>query len=539
MADDGSAQLKISATGSNFVLGQAKWTSSNPSIASVSSDGIVTSGSRTGTATITVTLDGKTAKCTVTVKKLPRMSNSTISLAPNTQQSAENQSPLQYKSGVAHRPVLVVKMNGVTLKLNTDYTITWPSDATIYGKGNYAGSTTFNYTVVCPLSKTSKSGNGLSGGTITVKKGEKKAPVITFSGSNSYKYTLKEGTDYTVTWPNVTTTGTKKVTMTGRGAWTGVYTYNLKVIGGATWTRLWGNSLFDTMQSIVKTGWSTTGGTVVIATAGGFADALSAAGVAGLTGAPILLVNKNSLPSQTKTELSRLKPKSIIIAGGDGAVSNKVANQIKSVTGVAPKRIYGETATGTAAALNKAFAKQWTSGVAILATNKTFYDALSAAPISYSKHYPIFLSEGNSNVSNETINAMKACGIKQVIVVGGDGAVKDSVVNKLKRNGIALKIRLWGETAYDTSKSIATWAVQNGMSANNMGVATGKSFYDALCGAALCGKNNAALVLADSKNSKNSTFASANKNSILQGYVFGGDGAVPNSVYNKFVSATK
>lgn len=543
---DASEKISIAnVSGTNVVVGMAKWTSSNPAVASVSADGTVTSGKEMGTATITVTLGGKTATCRVQVSSANSINHATI-----TRKSAT----YEYKSGVPwpnasdRASWATVKVGSTTLKNGTDYTITWPSDminpgvktVTFTGKGKYGGTVTTTYTVRCSLSKVEKSATSF---TVTYNgSAQKKLPTLTFKGSNNVKLTLKEGTDFSVSWPSdMTNPGTKKVTITGKGAWTGTFTYNVVIKPGksAVWNRLWGQTEFDTMQQIIKAGWNQTGGTVIIATSGGFADALSAAGVAGLSKAPVLLVKKNQIPTQTRAELQRLKPKTVIIAGGPGAISNNVSNQIKSITSVTPKRIYGQTATGTAAALNTAYARQWADSTAILATSKSFYDALSVAPISYAKHYPIFLAENKNSVSSETIKAMKACGIKRIIIVGGTGAISNNVVNTLKKNGISLKERLWGQTEIDTSKSIANWGIKNGMSVNNIGIATSKNYYDALCGAALCGKNNAVLVLTSKNNTSGTSVVSSNKRSIVNAYVFGGTGAVSAAEYNKFVAAAK
>ncbi len=303
------------------------------------------------------------------------------------------------------------------------------------------------------------------------------------------------------------------------------------------WKRLWGNSAFDTMSTIVKAGWTQTGGTVIIATADNFPDALSASGAAGQLNAPILLVHKHSLPGQTRNELARLKPARVIIAGGTGAITSNVEKAIQSTTGVKPERRWGQEAPDTAAALNEAvFGTK--SSVAIVATSRSFYDALSAAPLSYAKGYPIFLTDGLNTISNATVASMKRCGIKQVIVVGGaKGAVSDKVVSKLRNNGITMMKRLWGQTHYDTSRAIANWGIGHGMNANKIGVATSYDYVDALCGAALCGKNNAVLVLADDVNgsnvdSGNVSVVKANKSAIKTGYVFGGRNAVGIPTFN-------
>ena len=78
------------------------------------------------------------------------------------------------------------------------------------------------------------------------------------------------------------------------------------------------------------------------------------------------------------------------------------------------------------------------------------------------------------------------------------------------------------------------------MTAEHVGVATGRSYQDALCGAALCGLNNSILVLADDKNSTNiNNVIAKNKASLSECYVFGGDSAVSVSVFSKLIAVSE
>ena len=83
------------------------------------------------------------------------------------------------------------------------------------------------------------------------------------------------------------------------------------------WSRLWGQGALDTMQRVVGCGDASEygnafadgrGGTVVVATMGGYWDALTASGLAGIEDAPLLMTDASSLSSQTASELERLSP---------------------------------------------------------------------------------------------------------------------------------------------------------------------------------------------------------------------------------------
>lgn len=305
------------------------------------------------------------------------------------------------------------------------------------------------------------------------------------------------------------------------------------------WKRLSGNGRYDTMQAIVKEGFSKTGGTVIIATGTGFKDALAAAGLAGLYDAPIILTDGKNLSSQAREELIRLKPQTIYIAGGTFAISDNVKNQIKTATNRTPVRLAGNNSSETSAKLALEGKGKW-SATAVIATNKTFKDALSVAPLAYANKMPILLADNGQSVSSSVLKALKDCGIKNVIIVGGTAAVSKNAENQLTAAGFNIRERLWGNNGVATSAAIAKYGIEElGMNANQMGVATSQNFPDALAGAALCGHNKAVLILADDKATANASFPSAYKNNISKGYIFGGIGAVGEKTVNMLNDALK
>ncbi|CRH71621.1 N-acetylmuramoyl-L-alanine amidase LytC precursor [Chlamydia trachomatis] len=121
---------------------------------------------------------------------------------------------------------------------------------------------------------------------------------------------------------------------------------------------------------------------------------------------------------------------------------------------------------------------------------------------------------------------MKDKGVKKVYIVGGTSVVSSEVEAQLQEAGITVE-RIAGETAYDTSAKLATKLIALGMSANNMAIATGWGYTDALAGAALCGKQNSVMVLADNTNQTAiNDVVAANKNAIQNYYIFGGTSVV-------------
>ena len=316
-------------------------------------------------------------------------------------------------------------------------------------------------------------------------------------------------------------------------------TKSVRIPATGPWHRLYGTGRYDTMRAIIREGFKETGGTVLVATGTGFKDALAAAGLAGLYDAPIILTDGKNLSSQAKAELVRLKPSRIYIAGGTFAVSDNVLKQIKTATNKTPVRLFGQNSSETSAKLALAGKGSW-SNTAIIATNKSFKDALSVAPLAYANKMPILLADNGKSVSKAVLNALKNCGIKNIIIVGGTAAVSDKAKGQLTGAGFKIKKRLWGNTGVETSAAIAKYGIENlGMSANMMGVATSQNYPDALAGAALCGHNKAVLVLADDKATANTSFPKTYKKSIRKGYVFGGTSAVGDKTMNMLINAVK
>ena len=293
------------------------------------------------------------------------------------------------------------------------------------------------------------------------------------------------------------------------------------------WIRLYGDTALDTMRAISKEGFSTSD-VAVIATMSGYWDALAASSLAGAYQAPILLTDGNSLSSQTSAELARLKAKTVFIVGGPKAVSDKVKGQL-TAKGLSVTRLSGQTAVETAAEVAdyvKTLGK--TGKRCIIATIDSYHDALAIAPYAYAYGAPIFLTNpGGKSLSSGVISSIKAGGYTQATIVGGTLAVSSGVESQLNKAGVTSVNRLGGAQAYETACLIAKWEKNQGMKADKMGVACGTGYWDALAGAALCGKNKSVILLADNSNYRSAVVTiNGWRSQMSTGYVFGGSLAV-------------
>ena len=357
-------------------------------------------------------------------------------------------------------------------------------------------------------------------------------PAVVYDGK-----TLEKGTDYELSYKNNVEPGTATIVIAGKGDFTGTKTVNFAILDNQLWKRLAGNDALGTMKAIVDAGWESSEWAVV-ATNKSYHDALAAAGVAGLLEAPVLTTAPASLSKQTRTILASKNVKKVLVVGGVSAVSENVEKQLKAM-GLAVQRVAGNTAVGTANKVynfGKTLNGGWGSD-AIVATSSSFQDALSIAPYAYAKKVPIFLTGGkDGTLTDASAKAIKAGKFTRTIIVGGEAAVPKSVERQ-----VTGATRVAGNTAYGTNKKVVDFAISQGMSAAHMGVATGRSYYDALAGAALCGKQNSILVLADDKNSNNiDKVVKVRKDALVPNcYIFGGKAALSESVEKKLEAASK
>ena len=449
--------------------------------------------------------------------------------------------PYQTYTGSAIKPDVHVSYKGKTLKDGVDYSITYKNNVSvgtatviITGKGTYTGSKTASFKIAPkPISKVDMKSVTVLPIVDQVYTGKLILPVVIVS-YNDVK--LEKDIDYTISYESNKNVGTGRIVITGKGKYEGSKTVLFNIVKPSA-PRLAGDTALDTMTSITKQGFKKgTCDTVIVATMNGYWDALTASALAGINGCPILLTDGGYLSAQTSSEITRLGATKVYVTGGTAAISKSVETSLSKISGVkSVKRLAGDIAVNTALEVYKEGKGSW-SKTAIVATSETFQDALSASPYSYAKKAPIFLANASTHkLDPQVLSAVKQGGFNRVVIVGGTAALSSEIENE-QLKGIACK-RLAGSTAYETSGAIASWCLTQGMEAYEVGIATGASYYDALAGAALCGKNNAALILvADENRSTIDGFMSKHSTTITKAYVFGGPAAISAGTYKAIQS---
>ncbi len=215
--------------------------------------------------------------------------------------------------------------------------------------------------------------------------------------------------------------------------------------------------------------------TVVVATADDYPDALAAVPLAASVGGPVLLVGDH-LSDETRRELHRTGALEAIVVGGPKAVSAEVVAELEAA-GLTVRRVSGGDRFATAAAVARELGP---TDEAFVVSGRGFADAVSAAPVAASLGAPILLVEPTGTVPAATRAALADLGVTRTTVVGGEGAVGAGVAAALPRPS-----RLSGPDRYATNAAVVEHALARGLALDEVYVATGGAFPDALSAGAV------------------------------------------------------
>jgi len=262
--------------------------------------------------------------------------------------------------------------------------------------------------------------------------------------------------------------------------------------------RLAGPSRLDTAVLLSRQAFPSGAPAAVVAFGGGFPDALAAAPLAAATGGPLLLNGGDGLAPVVESELRRLGARTVYVVGGTAAQPASVEHALAALPGVRVVRLAGANRYATASAIAAEADARWRAagvdrdGTVLLASGQNFPDALAAAPLAAAAALPLLLTDP-AGLPDDTAAGLKALGARDVVVVGGPGAVGDGVLSSLRGN----VRRLAGATRYATADAVASAAVAAGADPKVVVVAAGTSFPDALAAGPAVSALGGVLLLSD------------------------------------------
>ncbi|KIE48273.1 N-acetylmuramoyl-L-alanine amidase family protein [Clostridium argentinense CDC 2741] len=189
---------------------------------------------------------------------------------------------------------------------------------------------------------------------------------------------------------------------------------------------------------------------------------------------------------------------------------------------VVGERIFGSNRYLTSYEASK---KGWqNSDYAVIASGVDYPDALCAGPLAKKYNAPILLSEQKS-LTEGLKNELQRLKVKQVFIVGGEGALSKDIENQIKALGINIK-RIGGANRYETSVLIAKEVGNSG----KMVFATGLDYPDALSIAPIAANLSMPIVLVGKNNIDRVVKEYVDSQNIQQSYVVGAEGVISKQV---------
>lgn len=243
----------------------------------------------------------------------------------------------------------------------------------------------------------------------------------------------------------------------------------------------------DRIETAIKvldsySGW---GKTAVLARSNDYADALSAAALAGAYSAPVLLTGPGALDGRVSAALVGRGFTNVILVGGEAALSAQVESGVKAL-GLSVSRVAGGDRYATSLAAATKTAEMYGANLkgVFVARGDNFADALGAGAAAVRNKAALVLVP-TSGVGAATVSFLTSKGLP-VVAAGGPAANALAGVK-----GIALQ-KVVGADRYETAALLNS--TYNGK-VNGAALASGEDYPDALTVAVPTGKTGKALLL--------------------------------------------
>lgn len=185
-----------------------------------------------------------------------------------------------------------------------------------------------------------------------------------------------------------------------------------------------GSDRFSTAVKISQSGWNQSE-TVILTNANAVADSLSVAPLASKLRVPVLLTQSNALNEATRTEISRLGAKKVLIIGGQDSISSGLEDSLKA-SSLEVERIQGSSREETSLNIAKKL-KDLTSdkfqAAFLVNGHKGLADAAGIGAIAAKNGSPILFTS-NSKLE-ATRSDLSLLGVDNIYVIGGNLSLVD------------------------------------------------------------------------------------------------------------------
>lgn len=280
-----------------------------------------------------------------------------------------------------------------------------------------------------------------------------------------------------------------------------VLSTDVKAESKKDFSRIAGSNRYETSIQVSKKYYSSSK-SIIIANGKVFADALSGGQLALALDAPILLSAENDVSDSLIKEVERLGAKDVYILGGESTISKKIERRFLGKNIV---RLAGKDRYETSSLVMKETMKHGNFSELVLASGKSYPDALAASSYVYKKNALMILSNGDYSKVETNLN---------VVAIGGK--------NSLTLDGFNGK-RIAGNNRYETASLIAKEAFGNVESAI---LASGENYPDALAAISMVKKLNSPILLVG----KNNVYATEYLKNVTKIALVGGENSISSKV---------
>lgn len=195
---------------------------------------------------------------------------------------------------------------------------------------------------------------------------------------------------------------------------------------GAVVTRVSGPDRYATSAAVSADAFPTGAPTVYVATGADFPDALALAAASGSALGPVLLVPEDGVPLSISTELRRLDPDRVVLAGGLQAVPRDIEIDLTVIADAPVTRVAGPDRYATAVALATTYADPHVPVVHV-ATGADFPDAIAGGAVAAATAAPLLLVPRDGGVPPSVTTELGRLRPAAIQVLGGRAAISDAV----------------------------------------------------------------------------------------------------------------
>lgn len=260
--------------------------------------------------------------------------------------------------------------------------------------------------------------------------------------------------------------------------------------------------------------------TVVLAYGRDFPDALVGGIYAESMDAPILLGEKEVVPSMVMEEIARLGATQVKVLGGRLVQSDQVIRQLQAA-GLSVERIAGDTRYTTAIEISRR-ARASESSHVYLVSSRNFPDALSIAPVAAREDHPILLSDKDT-INAKTLQALKDWKTETITIMGGTTVISERIAQQLRDLGYQVN-REQGADRYVTNITVANKYYQE--STAIIGT-SGENFPDALVSTVYAAISDRPIILIDPEGLHQATVDYLTHQEVMNVTLMGGTTAIP------------